>query len=235
MTFARNLSAFCAYYILTLPLLFLLPLCLFAHLPMRPLIPGIASLLSLTSLILSLLTLLISFLALPQNPSVLLSYYTLGHIPLTTSLSSAPIILMGTPQSCSLHLILMRLTSTPWNTPPFATNTSVLLITLMVVIDWPSSYSIYLSYLLHLHGSPIDPFLLSPCVSAIISLLLFPSFLLFPCVSAHLLWAHYCSQFSMRLCLLLYIRPSCRAPMLQFYPHFSTFPTHVTSHALTCP
>ena len=51
----------------------------------------------------------------------------------------------------------------------------------------------------------------SLCVLAIISSLLFPGFLLLLCVSACLLWACYCSWFSTRLCLLLYIRPSCQA------------------------
>jgi hypothetical protein len=119
----------------------------FIHLSTRLLIPGTALLLSLTSLILFPLTPLTSSPALPQSLLVLLPYYALGHIPLTTSLSSDPIILTGTPQSFGLHLVLIRLTPIPWNTPPFATNMSVLLITLMVATDWLSSYLLILSFI----------------------------------------------------------------------------------------
>ena len=114
---------------------------------MRHLIPGIALLSSLTSPILFLLTPLTSSPALPQNLLVFLPYYALGHIPLIASLSSTPIVLTGIPQSFSLHLILMRLTPIPWNTPPFAMNASALLITLMVATDWVSSYLLILSLL----------------------------------------------------------------------------------------
>ena len=135
-------------YVLTLPLLFLIPPCLLTHLPMKHLILGTALLLSLTSLIPFLLTPLTSSLALPQNLLTLVPYYALGHIPLTTSVSSAPIILMGIPQSSSLRLILIRLMPIPWNIPPFATSMSALLITLMVVTDWLSSYLVILSPLI---------------------------------------------------------------------------------------
>jgi hypothetical protein len=154
-------------YVLILPLLFLMPPHLLIHLHTRHLILGTALLSSLTSLIPFPLTPLTSSLTLPQNLLTLLSYYTLGHIPLTASLSSVPIILTGTLQSFGLRLVLMRLTPIRWNTLPFATNMSALLITLMVATDWLGSY--LASYLLYLLGSPIGPFLLSPCVSAIFS------------------------------------------------------------------
>jgi hypothetical protein len=114
---------------------------------MRLLIPGTASLSSLTSPTPFPLTLLTFSLALPQNPLVLLPCYALGHIPLTASLSSALIVLMETLQSFGLHLGPTRLTSIPWNTPPFAMSVSVLLTTLMVVTNELSSYLLSLSYL----------------------------------------------------------------------------------------
>jgi hypothetical protein len=118
----------------------------FIHLSTRLLIPGTALLLSLTSLILFPLTSLTSSPALPQNLLVLVPYYAHGHIPLTTSLSSAPIVLMETPQSSSSCLVLIRLTLIPWSIPPSAINMSALLITLMVATDWlEGSYLIILS------------------------------------------------------------------------------------------
>ena len=56
-------------------------------------------------------------------------------------------------------------------------NTSALLTTLIAVTNELSSYLLFLS---HLHGSPIGFSLLFPCVSAILSLPLFPNFLLAP-------------------------------------------------------
>jgi hypothetical protein len=134
-------------YILILPLLFLILLHLFIHLPTKHLIPGTVLLLSLTSLTLFPLISLTSSPALPQNPLVLLPYYALGHIPLTTSLSSTPIILMGTPQCLGSCLVLIRLMSIPWSTPPFATSVSVPLIALTVVTNELSSYLLIFSLL----------------------------------------------------------------------------------------
>jgi len=65
----------------------------------RLLILGTALPSSLTTPIPFLLTLLISSLALPLNHFVSSSCYALGYILVTTSLSSAPIALMGTLQS----------------------------------------------------------------------------------------------------------------------------------------
>jgi len=84
-------------YVLTLPLLFLIPLHLFTHPHMKLPIPGTALLSSLNSPILFLPTLLISSLALLPKLPLSLPCYALGYIPLTASLSSIPIILMGTP------------------------------------------------------------------------------------------------------------------------------------------
>jgi hypothetical protein len=122
-------------YDLILPLLFLTPLHLFIHLPTKLLIPGTALLLSLTSLILFPLTPLTSSPALPQNQLVLVPYYALGHIPLTASLSSAPIVLMETLQSFRSRLVPIRLMLIPWSILPFAMNMSALLITLMEATD----------------------------------------------------------------------------------------------------
>jgi hypothetical protein len=132
-------------YDLILPLLFLIPLPLLIRLHTRSPIPGTALLSSLTSPIPFPLIPLISFLALPQNLLTLLLYYALGHIPLTASLSSIPTELTGTPQSFGLHLVLMRLISIPWNTPPSAINVSALLITLIVATNGLSSYLLILS------------------------------------------------------------------------------------------
>jgi hypothetical protein len=168
----------------------------------RSLIPGTALLSSLTSLIPFPLIPLISSPTLPQNLLTLLLYYALSHIPLTASLSSIPTELIGTLQSFSLHLVLMRLTSIPWNTLPSATNISALLITLIVATNGLSSYLLTVSYLPYLYGSPMDPFSLSLCVSAIISSLSFP------CILACPLWACYCPWLSIRLCLpLVYKAP----------------------------
>jgi hypothetical protein len=196
-------------YILNLPLLFLIHPHPFTHLPTKPPIPRTALLSSLTSLILFLLIPLIFSLALPLNPFASLPYYVLGHIPLTASLSSAPTILMETPQSFGSWPGPTRPTFVPWNILPSFTNVSALLTTLMVVTNELSSYLPILSFI------SMDLLLIpSYCflhVSAIFSLLLFPDFLLLPCVSAHLLWACYCSWFSTRLHLPLYIRPPCWA------------------------
>jgi len=102
----------CEYYILTLPLLFLIPPHLFIHLPMRLLIPGTALLLSPTSLIPFLLIPLISSLALPLTPLASLPCYVLGLIPLTALLSSTPTVLTGTLQSFSSQPGPTRLVST---------------------------------------------------------------------------------------------------------------------------
>jgi hypothetical protein len=95
----RDLGPYLFCYVLTLPLLFLTPPHLLTHLCMKPLIPGTVLLLSLTFLTPFPLTLLIFSLALPLHLLILLPCYGLGHIPLTASLSSAPIVLTGTLQS----------------------------------------------------------------------------------------------------------------------------------------
>jgi hypothetical protein len=59
--------------------------------------------------------------------------------------------------SFGLRLIPTSLMLTPLSTIPFALNVSVLHTTLMMVIAGLSSYLLTLSYLLDLHGSPIDP------------------------------------------------------------------------------
>jgi len=134
-------------YVLILPLLFLTPPCLFTHLPIRLLIPGTALLSSWTSPIPFPLTPLISSLTLPLNLFLLLPCYALGHIPLTASLSSTPIVLMETPQSYGSQPGPTRLTSMPWSILPSAMNTSALLTTLIVVTNELSSYLLTLSYL----------------------------------------------------------------------------------------
>ena len=98
-------------YILTLPLLFLFPLRPCIHLLMRLPILRIASLSSLSSQIPSLLTPLISSPILPLSQLISVPYYILGLIPLTASLSSAPIIQMETLQSFGLQPGPIRLTS----------------------------------------------------------------------------------------------------------------------------
>jgi len=133
-------------YILTLPLLFLTPPHPFIHLPIKPPTPGTVLPLSPTSLTPFPLTPLISSLIFPLNLSILLHCYTLGHIPLTASLSSALIILMGTPQSFGLWPGPTRLTSIHWNTLPSVMSVSALLTTLMVVTYKLSSYLLILSY-----------------------------------------------------------------------------------------
>ena len=127
-------------YVLTLPLLFLIPHHPFTPLPTKPLIPGTALQSSLTSPIPFLLTLLISSLALPLSPSTSNPCYALGPIPPTVSLSSALIILMETPQSLGSWLALIKPMFTPWSTLPSATNMFALLTTLMVVTNKLSSY-----------------------------------------------------------------------------------------------
>jgi hypothetical protein len=94
-----------------------------------------------------LLTPLISFLMLPLKPSLSLHCYALGHTPLTSLVSSTPIVLMETPQSFGLQLGPIRLTSIPLNTLPSVTSISALLTTLMVVTNELSSYLLILSHL----------------------------------------------------------------------------------------
>ena len=209
MLMVKKKHMFWYCHVLILPLLFLIPPHLLTHPLMRLPIPGTASLLSLSSLILSLLTLLISSLVLLLNQLISAPYYVLCLILLTTSLSSTLIVLTETPQSFGSQPRLIRLTRIPWSILPFVTNMSALLTTLIVVTNELSSYLLILSLI------SMDLLLIpSYCplhVSAIFSPLLFPDFLLFPYVSARLLQAHYCSQYSTRLRLLLYIRPSCWA------------------------
>jgi hypothetical protein len=90
---------------------------------------------------------LISSLTLLPKLPLSLPCYALGHIPLTASLSSVPIILMGTSQSFGSHPGPTRLMSILWNILPSVMNTSVLLTTLMVVTNELSSYLLILSYL----------------------------------------------------------------------------------------
>jgi hypothetical protein len=153
---------------------------------MKPPIVGTALLSSLTFLILSLLIPLISSLTLPLNPSILLSYYVLGHIPLTILQSSAPTILTGTLQSFSSWPNPTKPIPIVWNLLPFATNVSALLTTLRVVTNKLSSNLLILSL-----PSPWISYLIPSYyplhVSAIFSLILFPDSLLPPCVLAHLL------------------------------------------------
>jgi hypothetical protein len=112
---------------------------------LEPVVTALLS--SLSSLIPFLLILLISLLAFPQNPSVLFPCYALGHIPLTASLSSTPIVLTGILQSFSSWPDPTRLMSIPWSTLPSATNVSALLTTLIVVINELSSYLLILSFI----------------------------------------------------------------------------------------
>jgi hypothetical protein len=114
---------------------------------MKPLIPGTALPSFLTSLIPFLLTPLIFSLAFPLNPLISHPCYALGHISLTTLLSSIPIALTETPQSFGSWPGPIRLTPIPWSTLPFATNVSVLLTTPMVVTNELSSYLLILSFI----------------------------------------------------------------------------------------
>jgi len=145
-------------YILTLPLLFLTPLHPFTHLSMRLLINRTVLLSSLTSPIPYPLTPLMSSLALLLNLLTSSSCYALGSILPITLLSSTPTVLIEILQSPSLQLVPTRLILIPWSTLPFVMNTFALLTTLIVVIGWLNSYLVILSF--HLHGSPVDPFLL---------------------------------------------------------------------------
>jgi len=134
-------------YILILPLLFLTLIHSFTHLPMKLLILRTALPLSLTFLIPFPLTPLISSLMLPLKPSLSLHCYALGHTPLTTLVSSTPIVLMKTLWSFGLQLGPIRLMFIPLNTLPSVTSISALLTTLMVVTNELSSYLLILSHL----------------------------------------------------------------------------------------
>jgi len=159
-------------YILTLPLLFLTLPCPFTPLVMRLLTAGTALLWSLTSLMSSQLILLISFHALPLNQLPFGPLCAIGPILLIALSNSAPDALMETPQSFGLPLEGTLLTLIRWNTRPSVESTFARPISLMVVIDWLSSYLLILS------PSPWISYrsLLTcfSCVSAIISSLLFP-------------------------------------------------------------
>jgi hypothetical protein len=121
-------------YVLTLPLLFLIPLRLLTHLPTKSLILGTVLQSSPSSLILFQLILLISSPILPPSQLSCTPCYILGHIPLTASLSSTLIALTETLQGSSSQPGLIRLICIPWSTP-FVMNTSALPTTLMVVTN----------------------------------------------------------------------------------------------------
>jgi hypothetical protein len=140
-------SPYLGCYILSLPLLFLIPPHLLTHPHIRLLIPGTVLLLSPSSLISFPHNLLTFSLVLLPSQLILAPCYIPGLIPITASLSSTPIILTETLQSSGSQPGPIRLMPIPWSTLPFATNTSALLITLMVVTDWLSSYLLILSSL----------------------------------------------------------------------------------------
>jgi len=100
-------------YILTLPLLFLIPPRLLTHLHTRPPISGTALLLSLTFLILFLRTCLIFSLTLLLNPSSSNLCYVLGPILPIALLSSAHCVLIEIPQSSGSQPGSIRLISIP--------------------------------------------------------------------------------------------------------------------------
>jgi hypothetical protein len=195
-------------YILALPLLFLTLLRPSIYPLTKLLVLRIALPLPPTSPIPSPLTLLISFLTSPLNHLVSSPCYALGHILPTASLTSTPIILMGTPQSSSLWLIPTRLMLIPWSILPFVMNTSTLLTTLMVVTNELSSHLLILLFISM--DLLLFPVLLFPCLSQLplAHYCSWPSYCSLY-ILACLLWAHYCSQFSTRLCLLLYIKGLC--------------------------
>jgi hypothetical protein len=112
-----------ACYVLTLPLLFLIPHHPFTLLPTRLLIPGTALLWSLASLTLFLLIPLISSLTLPPNPLPFAPLCVAGHILLTALPTFTPDALMETPQSSGLPPEGILLMLILWNTQPSVEST----------------------------------------------------------------------------------------------------------------